>query len=137
MTGLVLNIKKVKNGSLAFKLRKRGLYAFQVIFQNRIIVNGKVIKTNTKNETDLEISFTQDFLTKLIIFIFLLSGLGLCLIAIILDINSNSYVLIAGGILLMIGIALWFDINRRFEKNIQKYKKLISEILVLPYISSN
>lgn len=135
--GFVLNIKKVKNDSLAFRLRKGGLYAFQVIFQNRIIVNGKIIKTNTKNETDLEISFTQDFLTKLIIFIFILSGLALSLTAIISEINNNSSVLIFGGILLIVGIALWFDINRRFEKNIQKYKKLISEILELPSISSN
>ena len=127
--GFVLNIKKVKNDSLAFRLRKRGLYAFQVIFQNRIIVNGKIIKTNTKNETDLEISFTQDFLTKLILFIFILSGLGLSLIAIISKTNNNSYMLIVGGILLIIGIALWVDINRRFEKNIQKYKALISGIL--------
>lgn len=135
--GFVLNIKKEKNDSLAFRLRKRGLYAFQVLFQNRIIVNGKIIKTNTKNKTDLEISFTQDYLTKLIIFIFITSGLGLCLTAIISETNDNSYMLIIGGILLIIGIALWFDINRRFEKNIQKYKKLISEILVIPYISSN
>ncbi|MDD2987088.1 DUF423 domain-containing protein [Flavobacterium sp.] len=127
--GFVLNIKKVKNDSLAFRLRKRGLYAFQVIFQNKIIVNGKIIKTNTKNETDLEISFTQDFLTKLILFIFILSGLGLSLIAIISKTNNNSYMLIVGGILLIIGIALWVDINRRFEKNIQKYKALISGIL--------
>ena len=127
--GFVLNIKKVKNDSLAFRLRKPGLYAFQVIFQNRIIVNGKIIKTNTKNETDLEISFTQDFLTKLILFIFILSGLGLSLIAIISKTNNNSYMLIVGGILLIIGIALWVDINRRFEKNIQKYKALISGIL--------
>lgn len=110
-------------------MRKPGLYAFQVIFQNRIIVNGKIIKANTKNETDLEISFTQDFLTKLILFIFILSGLGLSLTAIISETNNNSYMLIVGGILLIIGIALWVDINRRFEKNIQKYKTLISGIL--------
>lgn len=130
--GFVLNIKKVKNDSLTFRLRKSGLYAFQVIYQNRIIVNGKIIKTSRKNETDLEISFTQDFLTKLIIFIFIISGLSVSLTAIISDINNNSTMLIVGGILLIIGIGLWFDINRRFEKNIKKYKKLISEILVLP-----
>lgn len=130
--GFDLNIKKVKNDSLTFRLRKTGLYAFQIIFQNRIIVNGKIIKTCAKNKTDLEISFTQDFLTKLIIFIFIISGLTVSLTAIISDINNNSTMLIVGGILLIIGIGLWFDINRKFENNIQKYKKLISEILVLP-----
>lgn len=127
--GFVLNIEKVKDDSVAFRLRKPGLYAFQVIFQNRIIVNGKIIKTNTKNETDLEIAFKQDFLTRLIIFICILSGLALCLTAMISEINNNSYMLIIGGVLLVIGIALWLDIHQRFEKSIQKYKTLISGIL--------
>jgi hypothetical protein len=112
-------------------VRKRGLYAFQIILLNRIIVNGKILKTDTENETDVEISFTQDVLTKLIMFINIFFGLGLSLTALISGINSNSYMLIAGGILITIGIALWFDVQQRFERNIQKYKTLISEILEL------
>jgi hypothetical protein len=129
--GFVFNIDNDKNDSVTFKVRKRGLYAFQIILLNRIIVNGKILKTDTENETDVEISFTQDVLTKLIMFINIFFGLGLSLTALISGINSNSYMLIAGGILITIGIALWFDVQQRFERNIQKYKTLISEILEL------
>jgi hypothetical protein len=99
-------------------------------FQNWTIVNGELLKIDTENKTNVEISFNHHFLIRLIIFTHIFLGLGL-LIAIISGINSNASMYILGGILLALGIILWIAIQRKFEKDIQKYKSLISEILVL------
>ena len=126
--GFVFNIDNAKNESVTFKVRKRGLYAFQIMFVNKIIVHGKILKTDTKNETNIEISFTQYFLWKLIIFTHMFLGLGF-LIAIITEISSSAYMYIPAGILLAVGIVLSIAVQKKFEKDIQEYKTLISEIL--------
>ncbi len=126
--GFVFNIDNDKNDSVTFKVRKRGLYAFYLMFINKIIVNGKILKTDTENETNIEISFTQYFLWKLVIFTHMFLGLGF-LIAILLGISSNVYMFIPGGILLSVGIVLWIGVQKKFKKDIQEYKTLISEIL--------
>jgi formate/nitrite transporter FocA (FNT family) len=36
---------------------------------------------------------------------------------------------ILGGVLLAVGILLWIAVQKKFEKDIQEYKTLISEIL--------
>lgn len=126
--GFVFNIDKGKNDSATFTLHKRGLYAFYLMFINKIIVNGKILKTNTENETHIEISFTQYFLWKLVIFTHLFLGLGF-LITIFSGISSNAYMYIPGGILLAVGIVLWIAVQKKFEKDVQAYKTLISEIL--------
>ena len=128
--GFDLNIDHSKNDSVTFKLHKRGLYAFYLMFINKIVVNGKVLKTNTKNETHIEISFTQYFLWKLIVFSNMILGLGF-LIAIISGVNSSASMHILAGILLAVGIVLWIAVEKKFEKDIQEYKTLISEILKL------
>ena len=120
--GFVLKMDNDRNDSLTFKLRKRAL---TYIRYNQIIVNGKILKTETENETDLEISFSQHFITILYVSFFWSLGL----IAIILGISSSATMYIFGGILLVIGIALWIDAQKNFKKDIQKYKALISEIL--------
>ncbi len=126
--GFVFNIDNGKNDSVTFKVRKQGLYAFYLMFINKIIVNGKILKTDTENETNIEISFTQYFLWKLVIYTNLFLGLGY-LIAIISGINSSAYMYIPGGILLAVGIVLLIAVQKKFEKDIQEYKTLISEIL--------
>ncbi len=128
--GFVFNIDNDKNDSVTFKVRKRGLYAFYLIFINKIIVNGKILKTDTENETNIEISFTQYFLWKLVVFTHMFLGLGF-LIAIVLAISSNVYMIIPGGILLAVGIVTWIAVQKKFEKDIQEYKTLISDILEL------
>jgi len=128
--GFVFNIDNDKNDSVTFKVRKRGLYAFYLMFINKIIVNGKILKTDTENETNIEISFTQYFLWKLVIFTHMFLGLGF-LIAILLGISSNVYMFIPGGILLAVGIVSWIAVQKKFEKDIQEYKTLISDILEL------
>ena len=126
--GFVFNIDNGKNDSVTFKVRKRGLYAFYLVFINKIIVNGKILKTDTENETNIVLSFTQYFLWKLIIFTHMFLGLGF-LIAIFSGISSSASLYILGGILLAVGIVLWIAVQKKFEKDIQEYKTLISEIL--------
>ncbi len=126
--GFVFNIDDDKNDSVTFKVRKRGLYAFYLIFINKIIVNGKILKTETEDETTIEIAFTQYFLWKLIIFTNMFLGLGF-LIGMISGISSSASMYILGGILLAVGIVLWITVQKKFEKDIQEYKALISEIL--------
>ncbi len=126
--GFVFNIDNDKNDSVTFKVRKRGLYAFYLMFINKIIVNGKIFKTDAENETNIEISFTQYFLWKLIIFTHMFLGLGF-LIAIISKISSSAFMYILGGILLAVGIVLWITVQKKFKKDVQEYKTLISGIL--------
>ncbi len=126
--GFVFNIDNIKKDSVTFNVRKRGLYAFYLMFINKIIVNGKILKTDTENESNIEISFTQYFLWKLIIFTHMFLALGF-LIAIFSGISNNASFLIFGGILLAVGIVLWIAVQKKFEKDIQEYKTIISEIL--------
>ncbi len=126
--GFVFNINNDKNDSVIFNMRKRVHYLSQILHVNRITVNGKILKTDTKNETNVEISFTQHFLVTLIIFTHMLLGFGL-LITIISGIISSASIYISGGLLLAVGIVLWIAVQKKFEKDIQKYKTLISEIL--------
>ena len=125
--GFVFNINHDKNDSVIFNVRKRILYPDQILHRNRIIVKGKMLKTDTKNKTDVEISFTQPFVITLILFILL----GLGLFAIILGISSSASTYIPGGILLALGIVFWIAVQKKFVMDIQKYKTLISEILEL------
>ena len=66
--GFVLQINHDKNNSVTFKLRKRILYIWYILFQNMTLVNGKLSKSATDNKTAVEISFNQPFLVKLILF---------------------------------------------------------------------
>lgn len=124
----VFNINRDKNNSVTFKVRKRILYVWYMYFHNWTIVNGKLLKTNTENKTNVEISFTQHWFIILIIYTQMFLGLGL-LIPIILGISSSTSLYIPGGILLAIGIVLRIAVQKKFRKDIQKYKALISEIL--------
>ena len=126
--GFILNLDKGKNEPVTFKVHKQGLYAFYLMFVNKIIVNGKILKTDTENETNIEISFTQYFLWKLVIFTHIFLGLGF-LIVLISGIKSSAYMLIPAGIFLVVGIVLSIAVKKKFEKDIQEYKTLISKIL--------
>ncbi len=128
VNGFDLNINTVKNDPITFKLNKRGLYAFNLMFINKVTVNGKILKTASKNETTIEISFTQYFLWKLVIFAHILLGLGF-LITIIIKINSSDFMYIIGGLWLAIGIVLLITVQEKFKKDVQEYKTLISGIL--------
>lgn len=122
--GFVFNVDDNKNDSVSFRMRKRVLDANQLI---HIIVKGKMLKTDNENDTDVKISFNQHFLTRLVVSVYFAFGL----LSIILGIISSATMFILGGILLTVGIALWIDVHKKFERDIQIYKTLISEILEL------
>ncbi len=126
--GFVFNMNPDKNNSITFKMRKRILYAWYLPFLNSIVVNGKLSKKDTKNETDVEISFNQHFLWKLVIFTDMFVGLGF-LITVISGKNSSASMYLIGTIFLAVGILLWIRVQKKYERNIQEYKTLISEIL--------
>ncbi|WP_423127133.1 hypothetical protein [Gaoshiqia sp. Z1-71] len=127
VNGFALNLNRDKNDFVTFKIHKRALELFQIYLLNNIIVNGKIIKTNVENETKVEISFAQHLMMKLTMFVNILFGIGL--IALLIMKSNISYIFILGGILLIIGILIWLDMKKRFNRNVQDYKNLISEML--------
>ena len=124
----VLNMNSDKKNLVNFKIRKRVLAAFGTISQDEILVKGKISKGDTSNESDVKISFTQHPLLTFLLYAHLILGLGL-LAGMFFKISDNSYFFIVGGILLAIGILFKLHQQREFDKNVQDYKKLISEIL--------
>lgn len=123
--GFVFNMDHDKNDSVLFNFRKRVIFPSQILHRNRIIVNGKILKTATENETEVEISFRQHILITLNTAIFF----GLGLFAIILGIGGKAFAYIPGGILLVVGFIFWLAAREKFEKDLKKYKALISEII--------
>ncbi|HMC00601.1 MAG TPA: hypothetical protein VKN14_06150 [Flavobacteriaceae bacterium] len=126
--GLVFNMNQSKSNSFTFKMRKRILYPWYLFFLNSLVVNGKLTKAESENESDVEISFKQHFLWILVIFTNIIVGLTI-LIAVILAENNNAYVYLIGALILAVGIILWFRIQKKYERNIQEYKTLFSLIL--------
>jgi phosphate/sulfate permease len=129
VNGFVFSMHYDENDTiLLFKARKRILYAWYMIFLNYVVVNGKILKTETENEADVKISFKRHFLMTLILVTNLIAGL-VFLFMILSGIGSGTHMFIIGGILLTVGIALWITMEKRFDKKIQEYKILISDIL--------
>ena len=125
--GLSFDINRGEKNSIKFKMRKRILYAWYLPYVNSIIVNGKLSKTDN-NGTDVEILFHQHFLWKLLIFIHIVLGMGF-LIAMILEKSNNAFTYLFGAIILVLGIFLWVKVKKKYEKNIEEYKTLISQPL--------
>ncbi|APG59862.1 hypothetical protein [Christiangramia salexigens] len=128
--GFVLIIKNEGSDLILFKIRKWLNYAWYIIYHNNVIVNGRLSKTDTDNETNVEISFKQHLLWKLVIFTHLVLGL-IFVIAIILSKNTGvaMYSLALGTI--AVGIFLRLRLQKKHERNIEEYRTLISEILEL------
>lgn len=126
--GFVFSVDNDEKKSITFKIRKQILYGWYWAYQNWTIINGKLLKIDTEDKTNVEISFNQHFLIRLIMFTHIFLGLGL-LIAIISGISNSNSLYIFGGIILVLGVFLWVALQRKFEKDTQKYKTLISEIL--------
>ncbi|WPY97664.1 DUF423 domain-containing protein [Christiangramia sp. OXR-203] len=128
--GFVFNIKNDKKNLISFKIRKRLQYAWYIIYHNNIIVNGRLGGTETKNATKVEITFKQHFLWKLVIFTHLVLGSGF-IIALIANNNTNIAIYSFAAALIAIGIFLWSKLQKKYNRNVQEYKNLISEILDL------
>lgn len=126
--GLLFDMNRGGNKSIKFKIRKRILYAWYLPYVNSIIVNGKIFKTDNNNGTDLEILFRQHFLWKLLIFIHIALGMAF-LIGMILEKSNYISTYLFGVIILGLGILLWVKVQKKYERNIQEYKTLISQIL--------
>jgi hypothetical protein len=99
-------------------------------FQNWTVVKGELLKNDTDNHTNVEIIFNQHFLIRLIIFTHIILILGV-FIALLSGINFNGTTYILGGTLFALGIVLWFAIQRKFYKDILKYKALLTGIFQL------
>ena len=125
--GFVFNMNHENNKSVTFKMRKKILYAWYMAFQNWTVVKGELMNNDTENETNVIITFNQHFLIRLIIFTHVILVIGF-LIAIISGMNVDTSIYILVGTLLILGIVLWLAIQRKFEKDIQKYKLLMTEI---------
>jgi len=125
--GFVFNINREKDKGVSFKMRKRILYAWYIAFQNWTVVKGELLKNDTEKETHVAITFNQHFLVKLIVFAHIILVLGF-LIALLSGINVSTAMYLLGITLLALGIVLWIAIQRKFEKDIQKYKSLLSQI---------
>jgi len=130
VNGLVFNMNHDKNNAITFKMRKRILYAWYLFYLNSIVVNGKLSKTDIEKETDVEISFNQHFLWKLVIFTDMSVGLGF-LIAVISGKISGASMYIIATTILAVGVILWIRVQKKYERNIQEYKTMISEILAI------
>ncbi len=125
--GFIFNMDQGKNDSAIFNFRKPVKYPDQILHRNRIVVKGKVLKAATENETDVEISFMPHFfmtLTVISVVIF-----GLWLIGVISETSTGASLYLFGGLIVAMGIALWVALQKKFERDVQEYKTLISEIL--------
>jgi hypothetical protein len=123
------SVFKTQNGSdsLKFNFRKRVLYPDQILHRNRVIVNGVMRKTNVENETNVEITFRQHIVLMLTVSTWFIGGL----FALVLGLSGSPSAYIPGVILLVIGIVFWIAVQKKFEKDTEKYKILITEILGL------
>jgi len=120
--GFVFN----KKNPTTFSFRKRVLYAWYMAFQNWTIVNGKLSNSNNENATNVKVSLNQHFLIRLIIYTHIILGFGLILGLLIAGKNEPSaYIL--GGLIIALGIVIWIAINKKFKKDAEKYKGLITE----------
>ncbi len=124
----VFNLDETKNDFIKFEIRKRAHHMFQISNGNIINANGVIFKGTTTEETDIQIDFSHHILTKLLIAIYLIS----CLVMIIFiqKMTENPYIIVGSVICaIILGTLSYLEIKSKFEKNIMKYKKLISEIL--------
>ena len=109
-----------------FNFRKRILYPWYYVFQNWTVVNGELTENNVEHNTEVKISFNQHFLIMLIIFTHLILGLGLIL-GLFLSTKNEPLTYILGGLVMAFGIIIWISANRKFKKDTEKYKVLITK----------
>ena len=59
INGLVFKTNSDNSNFISFKIRKRLLYAWYIFYHNNVIVNGRLSKSGSKNETNIDIYFRQ------------------------------------------------------------------------------
>ena len=107
VNGFVIDIKSDNNRSFTFKIRKRLLYAWYIVYHNNLVVNGKLSGTDNQNETDVHISFGRNILWKFVIFAHLFLGLSF-IAAIVLGNNSGNSMYLLAALTFAIVLLLWF-----------------------------
>lgn len=110
-----------------FSFRKRVLYPWYYVFQNWTVVNGELVKNNAASTTEVKISFNQHLFIILIIFVHIILGLGLIL-GLFITTKTGPTPYILGGLIFTIGLIIWISANRKFKKDTEKYKVLITKI---------
>lgn len=123
--GFVFNTAKDENGAETFRLRKRVHYPDQILHRNRIIVDGKLSESGSEKETLVNITFSQHMVMTLTVYF----SFGMGLFAIISGLISGEMMFMAGGLLIALAIVLWIGVQKKFKKDIDQYKKFISELL--------
>jgi hypothetical protein len=125
-SGFIFNVDK---DAASFMIRKPVIYPDQILHRNRVIANGKISHTNpsTEHGADIDISFVQDFYMKMTVFSIIVSAA--ILLALISRLSSGVIIILLGAMILAVGIILWLALERKLQKDTQKYKTLITEVL--------
>lgn len=122
-------LNKNNNNLVKFRMRKRLFpIGWDIDAQHKIVLNGKIFQVNNENGSNVEIYFTKHPLLKLVFYSHIILILGF-LAALIFKFSSSMYIFIVTGILLAVGILIRLHVEKGFDKNVQEYKTLISEIL--------
>ena len=123
------NIESENKSVINFKMRKRIMYAWYLIYQNNLIVDGKLLNNGSSNETEVQVSFQQHILWKIIIGMDILLGIGLLAVLFSGKIQGISVYLLGIGVFVA-EVFLLIHLRKKYERNIQEYKNLISDILI-------
>ncbi|MGS2741060.1 DUF423 domain-containing protein [Sinomicrobium sp. M5D2P17] len=127
----IFALNENNKNSLKFRIRKRILFGWDTInAENKVILKGKIFQINPGNGSNVEISFTKHPILKLVVYFHIILILGL-LAGLIFKSSSTMYIFIFGGILSAIGTLIWLHLEKKFDKNVQEYRALISGILEL------
>lgn len=125
----IFALNKNSKNSMKFRIRKRFLVGLDALnAQNKVILNGEIFQVDTENGSNVEISFTKHPILKWVVYLHIIFILGL-LAALIFKSSSKMSIFIFGGILLAVGTLIWLHVEKEFDKNVQEYKALISEIV--------
>lgn len=127
LNGFVFNLKNEDSDIVSFKIRKRLLYAWYLIYENSLVVNGRLSKADNENETKVHITFSRHIIWQFCIFTHLFLGTGF-VISLISGHNEVPMYLLA-AMTLGIGVFIWLKVQKKHERNIQQYKNLISKTL--------
>jgi len=124
----VFSIEQKHPDLATFNVQKRGLYAFYLMFMNKIKVHGKISTTTNNNISLIELSYTQYFLWKLVLISHVLIVLGL-LIALNTGDSKGISLYIITAVVSALAIVLGHAVRLKFKKDSTEYETLLATIL--------
>ena len=128
--GFVLTTNLEGDGAMTFSVRKRIFYAWYLAFQNWTVAKGAVLKNGPKNKTTVDISFNQHLFIRLIILTHSAVFLGF-IAAILAKAPMHDFIYVVVAAMLTAAIVLGVAIQRKFERDVQKFKTLLMHIFEL------